>query len=188
MRPFRFGIQCRGPADRSGWAALARKVEDLGWSTLTIADHFDDALAPVPALMAAADATTTLRVGTMVLANDYRHPVVVAKEAATLDVLTGGRFDLGIGAGWMTADYEAAGIPLDRPGVRVDRLAEAITVLKGLWSVGPFSFDGEHYRIDGLDGPPAAVDPGWASDRGRWRRRARASARGGARRMWWGST
>ena len=92
-------------------AALARQVEDLGWSTLTIADHFDDALAPIPALMAAADATTTLRVGTMVLANDYRHPVVVAKEAATLDVLTGGRFELGIGAGWMTADYAAAGRP-----------------------------------------------------------------------------
>ena len=104
----------------TGWPALARRVEDLGWSTLTIADHFDDALAPIPGLMAAADATTTLRVGTMVLANDYRHPVVLAKEAATLDVLTGGRFELGIGAGWMTTDYEAAGIPLDRPGVRIE--------------------------------------------------------------------
>ena len=100
----------------TGWRDLARRVEDLGWSTLTIADHFDDNFAPIPALMAAADATTTLRVGSMVLANDYRHPVVLAKEAATLDVLTGGRFDLGIGAGWMTTDYEAAGIPLDRPG------------------------------------------------------------------------
>ncbi|MEQ1787366.1 MAG: LLM class flavin-dependent oxidoreductase, partial [Acidimicrobiales bacterium] len=120
MRPFRFGIQCRGPADRAGWRALARRVEDLGWSTLTIADHFDEALAPIPGLMAAADATTTLRVGTMVLANDYRHPVVVAKEAATLDVLTDGRFELGIGAGWMTTDYAAAGLPLDPPGVRVD--------------------------------------------------------------------
>lgn len=92
MHPFRFGIQCRGSADGTGWRAIARKVEDLGWSTLTIADHFDDALAPIPGLMAAADATTTLRVGSLVLANDYRHPVVVAKEAATLDVLTGGRF------------------------------------------------------------------------------------------------
>src|SRR5688572_19110436 len=136
MHPFRFGIQCRRPADGLGWRMLARKVEDLGWSTLTIADHFDDALAPVPALMAAADATTTLRVGTMVLANDFRHPVVVAKEAATLDLLTGGRFDLGIGAGWMTTDYDASGIPLDPPGSRVDRLAEAVAVLKGLWSEG----------------------------------------------------
>ena len=138
MHPFRFGIQCRGPADPAGWRALARKVEDLGWSTLTIADHFDDAPgARSPALMAAADATTALRVGTMVLANDYRHPVVVAKEAATLDVLTGGRFELGIGAGWMTVDYEAAGIPLDAAGVRVDRLAEAVSVLKGLWARRP---------------------------------------------------
>lgn len=116
MRPFRFGLQCKGPADRAGWAELARRVEDLGYASLTVADHLDEPLAPLPALLAAADATTTLRVGTMVLANDYRHPVMLAKEAATLDVLTDGRFDLGIGAGWMTADYEAAGIPLDRPG------------------------------------------------------------------------
>lgn len=155
MHPFRFGIQCRGPADPTGWPALARKVEDLGWSTLTVADHLDDQLAPIPAAMAAAAATTTLRVGTMVLANDYRHPVMVAKEAATLDVLTGGRFELGIGAGWMTADYEAAGIELDRPGARIDRLTEALTVLRGLWSGEPFSFAGTHYRISGLAGRPA---------------------------------
>jgi probable F420-dependent oxidoreductase len=160
MHPFRFGIQCRGPSDPAGWRALARQVEDLGWSTLTIADHFDGALAPVPGLMAAADATTALRVGTMVLGNDYRHPVVVAKEAATLDVLTGGRFELGIGAGWMTADYEAAGIPLAGAGTRVDRLTEAIAVLKGLWADGPCSVSGEHYRIDGLDGLPRPSTPG----------------------------
>jgi probable F420-dependent oxidoreductase len=160
MHPFRFGIQCRGPADAVGWRALARKVEDLGWSTLTVADHFDESLAPVPALMAAADATTTLRVGTMVLSNDYRHPVVVAKEAATLDVLTGGRFELGVGAGWMTVDYEAAGIPLDDAGVRVDRLAEAITVLKGLWSGDPIEHRGEHYRISDLAGLPRPITPG----------------------------
>jgi probable F420-dependent oxidoreductase len=160
MHPFRFGIQCRGPADPRAWPALARQVEDLGWSTLTIADHFDDALAPIPGLMAAADATSTLRVGTMVLGNDYRHPVVVAKEAATLDVLTGGRFELGIGAGWMTADYHAAGIPLDEPARRVRRLEEAVTVVKGLWSGAPFTFEGADYRVDGLDGLPRPVTPG----------------------------
>lgn len=160
MHPFRFGIQCRGPADPAGWPALARKVEDLGWSTLTVADHLDDQLAPVPAAMAAAAATTTLRVGTMVLANDYRHPVMVAKEAATLDVLTGGRFELGIGAGWMTSDYEAAGIPLDRPGVRIERLAEALTVMRGLWADGPFSFEGDHYEVRRLDGRPAPATNG----------------------------
>ena len=158
--PFRFGIQSRGPADAAGWVAHARKVEDLGWSTLTVADHFDATLAPVPALMAAAQATTALRVGSMVLGNDYRHPVVVAKEAATLDVLTGGRFELGIGAGWMTVDYDAAGIPLDAAGVRVDRLTESLAILKGLWADGPFTHHGAHYDITELDGLPLPLTPG----------------------------
>ena len=160
MPPFRFGLQCKGPADPAGWRALARRLEGDGWSTLTVADHLDEGLAPVPALMAAADATTTLRVGSMVLANDYRHPVVLAKEAATLDVLTAGRFDLGIGAGWMTADYDTAGFPMDPAGVRVDRLTEALTVLRGLWTDGPCTFAGRHYRIDGLDGLPRPLTPG----------------------------
>lgn len=160
VRPFRFGIQCKGPVDAAGWPALARKVEGLGWSVLTIADHLDEALAPIPGAMAAIDATTTLRVGTMVLANDYRHPVVVAKEAATLDVLSEGRFELGIGAGWMTSDYEAAGIALDPPGVRIERLSEALAVLRGLWAPGPFTFSGGHYRIDALDGRPAPATRG----------------------------
>jgi probable F420-dependent oxidoreductase len=160
MHRFRFGIQCRGPADPDGWRDLARQVEDLGWSTLTIADHFDDALAPTPALMAAADATTALRVGTMVYVNDYRHPVVLAKEAATLDALTDGRFELGLGAGWMTTDYEQAGLELDRPGARIDRLAEALTVLRSLWSDEPCTFGGAHYRLAGLDGHPKPVTPG----------------------------
>lgn len=160
MHPFRFGIQCKGPADAVGWPALARKVEDLGWSTLTVSDHLDDQLAPIPAAMAAAAATTVLRVGTMVLANDYRHPVMVAKEAATLDRLTGGRFELGIGAGWMTVDYDAAGIPLDRPGMRIDRLADALTILRGCWGDGPFDHAGSHYRITALDGQPKPVTAG----------------------------
>ena len=160
VQPFRFGIQCKGPADPRGWPALARQVEDLGWSTLTVADHLDDQLAPIPAAMAAAAATTTLQVGTMVLANDYRHPVMVAKEAASLDVLTGGRFELGIGAGWMSSDYEAAGIPMDRPGVRIGRLTEALTVMRGFWLGGPFSFDGDHYRVKELEGRPLPTTPG----------------------------
>lgn len=160
MRPFRFGLQCRGPADRDGWRALARQAEDLGWSTLTLPDHFEGALAPTPALMAAADATTTLRVGTIVYANDYRHPVVLAKETASMDVLSGGRFELGIGAGWMTTDYEQAGLALDRPGVRIERLTEALAVLRGLWAGGPCTLRGEHYRIDGLEGTPAPATPG----------------------------
>lgn len=139
------------------WAELARRAEGLGYSTLTCADHLDDQFAPMPALAAAAAATSTLRLGTLVLANDYRHPVVAAKDAATLDVLSDGRLELGVGAGWMTSDYETAGIPLDRAGVRIERLAEGLAVIEGLFGDGPFSFDGEHYRIDGLEGFPKPV-------------------------------
>lgn len=160
--PFRFGIQCSTPPDltAAGWRDLARKVEDLGYHRLTVSDHLDDQLAPVAALMAAADATTTLRVGALVFCNDYRHPAVLAKEAATLDLLSEGRFELGMGAGWMTEDYRKAGIPMDRPGVRITRLEEAIGVVKALFTGEPVHHEGEHYRIDGLVGSPRPVqDP-----------------------------
>jgi probable F420-dependent oxidoreductase len=164
-KPFRFGVQASAPiggltgtaADGPGWRDLARKVEDLGYATLTVADHFDDQFAITPAVQAAADATTTLRIGGLVWCNDYRHPVVTAKEAATIDVLSGGRFELGLGAGWMTADYERAGITLDRAGVRIDRLAEAVTVVKALFADGTAHVDGEHYRIDGMEGLPKPI-------------------------------
>ena len=121
-------------------------------------DHFvDHDLAPTVALAHAAAVTDTLRVGPLVLGNDYKHPVVLAREMATLDLLSDGRLELGIGAGWMTADYEKAGIPLDRPGVRIARLAESITILKGLFAPGPFTFHGEHYQVTELDGMPKPV-------------------------------
>ncbi len=100
----------------------AKKVEDLGYSSLSLPDHFDGQLSPTPALMAAADATTTLRVGALVWCNDYRHPVTFASEMATLDVLSEGRLELGIGAGWMKSDYDAAGMAYDRPGLRINSL------------------------------------------------------------------
>lgn len=153
-RPFRFTVQCHGPADADGWRRQARKAEDLGYSELTVPDHLDDALGPVAALMAAADATSTIRLGALVFCNDYHHPAVLAKEAATLDVLSGGRLTLGLGVGWKTTDYAQSGIPLDPPGRRIDRLAEAITVMKGLFADEPCTFAGDHYRIDGLDGQP----------------------------------
>lgn len=156
-RPFRFGVQSKAAASRSEWVELARKVEDRGYSTLTIPDHFDDQLAPMVALMAAADATEALRIGALVWCNDYRHPVVFAKEAATLDLLSDGRLELGIGAGWMTSDYAQAGMSLDRPGVRIERMTEAVDVLKGLFADEPFSYKGEHYTIDGLEGTPKPV-------------------------------
>jgi probable F420-dependent oxidoreductase len=111
-------------------------------------DHFGDQLAPVPALAAAAAATDTLRVGALVFDNDYRHPLILAKEAATLDVLSSGRFELSLGAGWMRTDYEQSGIPYDPPSVRVDRFEEAVTVITGLLeSDEPYSFAGKHYTI-----------------------------------------
>jgi probable F420-dependent oxidoreductase len=139
-----------GPA----WTALARRIEDLGFSSVFLPDHFGGQLAPVPALAAAAAATTSLRVGALVWDNDYKHPVVLAKEAATIDVLSGGRLEFGIGAGWMNSDYEQSGIPKERDGVRIAKLAEAVAIYKGLWSPGPFSYRGEHYTINGLDGLP----------------------------------
>jgi probable F420-dependent oxidoreductase len=158
-RPFRFSVQCSSLPGVTGpaWAELARTVEDLGYSTLTIADHLDDQLATVPALMAAADATSMLRVGALVFCNDYKHPVVLAKEAATIDLLSGGRLELGLGAGWMTSDYERSGIALDPASARIARLAEGIAVVKGLMADAPLTFAGDHYRVTRLDGLPKPV-------------------------------
>src|SRR4051794_15610382 len=156
-RKFRFGAQCSYAGSGKDWAAKARRLEDLGYATLCMPDHFDDQLAPMPALTAAAAATTTLRVGTLVLGNDYRHPLITAKEAATVDVLSGGRFELGIGAGWMGSDYEQSGIGLDPPGVRIERLAESLAVVKGLLAGGKFSFAGRYYSVTRHPGTPAAV-------------------------------
>ncbi len=156
-RPFRFGVQTKTAATRAEWVELVRKIEDRGYATVTMPDHFDEQLAPSVALMAAADATETLRLGALVWCNDYRHPVVFAKEAATLDLLSEGRLELGIGAGWMTTDYAGAGLTHDRAGVRIERMTEAVEVLKGLFADGPFTYEGEHYRIEGMDGRPKPV-------------------------------
>jgi probable F420-dependent oxidoreductase len=153
-RRFRFGIQLSTAASGADWAAAARKAEDLGYSTLFMPDHFGDQLAPVPALMAAADATTELKVGALVFDNDYKHPVVLAKELATIDVLSGGRLEVGLGAGWMKSDYDQSGIAYDAPGVRVSRMEEGIAVTKGCFGAGPYSFAGEHYTITDYDGLP----------------------------------
>ena len=157
--PFRFGVineQMKAPA---AWFDHVRRVEALGYATFLLRDHFvpdffGDQYAPLPALMAAASVTTTLRLGTMVIDNDYRHPVLLAKEVATLDCLSGGRCELGIGAGWLRTEYEQAGLSFDRAGVRIDRLEEAIRVIKGLWADQPLTFEGEHYQVTGIDGVP----------------------------------
>jgi probable F420-dependent oxidoreductase len=156
-RRFRFAAQLSTAPDRTGrsWADQAKKVEDLGFSTLLMPDHFGDQLAPMPALMAAADATTTLKVGALVFDNDYRHPLILAKEAATLDLLSDGRLELGLGAGWMRSDYDESGIAYDAPAVRVDRFEEAVDVITGLLeSDSAFSYSGKHYTVTDHTGTP----------------------------------
>jgi probable F420-dependent oxidoreductase len=158
-RPFRFGVQARLARSRAQWAELAHRAEALGYDCLTMPDHLDDQLGPIAGLMAAADATTRLRIGHLVLANDYRHPVILAKELATLDLLSDGRLDLSIGAGHDASDYRAMGSAFDRPGLRIDRLEEALDVVYGLFGEGPFSYEGKYYQVRELDGQPKPTQP-----------------------------
>ncbi|GAC1308338.1 MAG: LLM class F420-dependent oxidoreductase [Ktedonobacteraceae bacterium] len=162
MRPFRFGVICEHMQSSEEWITKACQAEDYGYATFLIRDHFiqepfGDQLAPLIALMAAARATKTLRVGSLVLDNDYRHPVMLAKEAATLDLFSNGRFELGIGAGWLRFEYEQAGMAFETPGVRVSRLEEALHVLKGLFASEPLTFAGNYYTLTNLDGFPKPV-------------------------------
>lgn len=147
VHPFRFGVQSSAPTTPDAWRQLARTAEDLGYCALTMADHLVDHFAIAPALMAAADATSTLAVGSVVHCNDFRHPVMLAKELATLDVLSGGRVEYGLGAGWMTSEYEAMGIPLDRAGIRLDRLEESLAIIPPLLAGAAVTHHGEHYRV-----------------------------------------
>jgi probable F420-dependent oxidoreductase len=154
-RPFRFGVlalEAASSSSRDAWVSYARQVEDLGYSTLAIGEHISfGGLAPLPALMAAADATTRLRVATHVLTNDFRNPVLLAQEVATLDLLAEGRLEFGIGAGWLAADYSAAGIPFAPAPTRVRRLEEAVSLLKRLFSDGPVTFEGAYYSVHDMD-------------------------------------
>jgi probable F420-dependent oxidoreductase len=165
--PIRFavGADPLGAEDMAAWRRLAIRAEALGYSSVLTGDHFLKFLpaggaAPLLALADAAAATTTLRVGTVVLGNDYRHPAVLAKDAATLDVLTEGRLELGIGAGWYEPEYAALGLPFDPPGVRIDRLAEALEILTRCWSGETFDFVGDHYTITGYAATPLPFRPG----------------------------
>src|SRR6266545_4768370 len=148
-RPFRFAVTARFAGSGTKWRDVARRAEDLGYDVLLVTDHMGPQLAPIPALMAAADATTRLRVGSFVLANDYRNPVMLAKEVATIDVLSGGRVEVGIGAGWSTRDYRELGIPYDAPAVRVSRLEESVALLKRLLSEESVDHVGDHYSVRG---------------------------------------
>jgi probable F420-dependent oxidoreductase len=154
-RPFRFGVQLSSVPGAS-FAERVRRIEALGYSSVFWPDHFGPQLEPVAALAAAAAATTTLRVGSLVYGIDYRHPVVLAKAAATIQLLSGGRHEFGLGAGWMQSDYDQAGMAYDRPSVRIERLDEALTIIRSMWAEPKTSFAGRHYRV--TDVPPA-VEP-----------------------------
>jgi probable F420-dependent oxidoreductase len=146
-KAFRFGVNCIGSASREQWGTTARKAEDLGYSTLSVGDHLWTDLAPLSSLMAAADATTVLRVGSLVFANDFRHPVLLARECATIDVLSNGRLELGLGTGWEQDDYERIGIPLQAPRERVSRFEEAVQLLKRLFCEDGVTFSGKYYQV-----------------------------------------
>jgi probable F420-dependent oxidoreductase len=154
-RPFRFGVCLHGAPTRAAWADLARKAEALGYATLLVGDHLYWPVSPFASLMAAADATTTLRVGTLVANNDLRHPALLAKEAYTLDLFSDGRFELGLGAGWYAPEYGWIGQGFDPAATRVARLAEAIRIIKGLASEERLTLAGEHYTVADLAGRPA---------------------------------
>ena len=157
--PVKFSVSL-GQAPVEELVATAKRAEELGYHSVTMPDHLDDQLAPLIALAAIASATTTIRLLPLVLANDYRHPVVLAKELATLDALSGGRLEAGLGAGWMTTDYEFSGIQLDSPGTRIRRLAESVEIIRSLLAGEAVEVDGEFYSVAGSAGTPAPVQPG----------------------------
>jgi len=159
-RPFRFGVQCIVAGSRREWQEKARRIEELGYQTFYVCDHFGAQLSPVPALLSAAEATRELRVGTLVFDNDFRHPVELAKQVATLDLLCDGRFECGIGAGWLRSEYEQAGVPFEPGATRVAKLEEAVAILRALWRPEPVHFAGRHYVVSGLVGTPAPARPG----------------------------
>ncbi|MFN8590249.1 MAG: TIGR03621 family F420-dependent LLM class oxidoreductase [Thermomicrobiales bacterium] len=162
MHPFRFGVVLESIRGLLDLQDIAARAEDAGFNTLLIRDHLVDApfgaqLAPLTTLAVAATLSTTLRLGTLVIDNDFRHPAVLAKEIATLDLLSAGRVELGLGAGWLANEYEQSGISFDPPGTRIERLAESIAILKKLLAAEPATFHGKHYRIDGLRSFPASL-------------------------------
>jgi len=156
-RLFRFGVQGRGMGPRDAWLETLRRIEDAGYSTFLVLDHFVRGLDPIAALGAAAAATSSLRLGSMVIDNDFRHPAVLAKAMATIDVLSGGRLEIGLGAGWLREEYEQTGIPFDPPGVRIHRMIEAVHFMKRVFVEDAVTFSGKHYATTNLVMPPKPV-------------------------------
>jgi len=156
-KPFKFGAKATWATSGADWARLAKQAEDLGYVSFQIDDHFNKAFAPVPAIMAAACATSKVLVGPHVAGVDFRNVVEFAKEAATIDLLSDGRFTMGIGAGWNQADYANAGIVQDDANTRIERLSEAVDIMRGLWGEGKFSYSGKHYTVAEHDAQPKPI-------------------------------
>jgi probable F420-dependent oxidoreductase len=154
MRRFRFMAEAGSIASGDELAAKARRAEAMGYSVLMVTDHLIEQLAPIPAMTAMAAATSRLRVGTFVLNNEFRHPAVLAQDLATIDVLSGGRLEVGIGAGWNKPEFDHVGLAFEPVPVRVARLVEAVAVLKGCFDEGAFTFTGERYTVTDYDGQP----------------------------------
>jgi probable F420-dependent oxidoreductase len=159
-RRLRFAVQLLGAADGPAWAALARRAEDSGFDVVSLPDHLGEQFSPLPALTAAACATTTLRLSMFVLANDLRHPGLLAKEVSTLDLLSGGRVELGLGAGWDQGEYRALGIPFDRASVRIARLEESVRAIRALLAGERVTAHGTHYTLEDLTVRPLPVQAG----------------------------
>jgi len=154
----RFGVHATTVMNGGELTQFVQRAEQLGYDTVTVADHVRaNQMSTVPFMAAAAMVTTRLKLGALVFGNDYRHPVMLAREMSTLDVLSDGRALVGIGAGWLVTDYQTAGFPLDTPGTRIDRLAEAIEVMKGLWHNDTFSFEGKHYQLRDCESTPRPI-------------------------------
>ncbi len=157
MRPFRFSITASRARSAEAWVRLAQRAEQLGYDAFMMPDHLGHQFAPIAALATVAAATSRIRIGPFVLANDYRHPLILAGEAATLDVLSGGRLILGMGAGWRVPDYRQLGMPYDEPRIRVDRLVESVGVIKRLMAGEVVTHQGTHYRLDRAQLAPLPV-------------------------------
>jgi probable F420-dependent oxidoreductase len=157
VHAFRFGLLAAHATSGEAWAHLARRAEQLGYSSLLVPDHLGRQLSPIAAIAAAAAVTTRLRIGGFVFANDFRHPLILAREAATLDLLSGGRLELGLGAGWRTSDYRQLGVAYDSPGKRIERLAESVRLVKRLLDGETVTHDGPTYRLREAQAWPRSV-------------------------------
>jgi probable F420-dependent oxidoreductase len=168
-RPFRFGILAGGASSKKEWVDKVRKAENSGYSLVLMPDHVSSPFSAFAAMVTAAHATTSLRVGSYVLGNDFRNPLALARETVTVDILTEGRLELGLGTGWNKSDYTQMGIPFDAPGVRVSRLEEALKILQKFYAGSPFTFQGKFYNLEVTDisaapvqkpGPPLIIGGG----------------------------